>query len=518
MLWERFFSNSEGQNSDTSPLMLKNHALLMQNHVYDESGSISVRQGTEPLKNEPLWDTAGTTAQRIRGLFVYTKSGGTSYIIAFAGTRAYTYDSDADEWTSQQTGLTESTVYSATIFDDVFYCANGNNDVQTFDGTTWGDTSGVSNFPSAPSYVAAHRNHLFAFPVNTNHLRFSPLNWNGTDAWVTLDDLAFGDDETALLTGGSQLGREFIVTTRNKHFKITGSSKANWSIIPMPSAHGCVSHNSIQRIGDKLMWLSEAGFIVFDGHSAQIISNKTISRYWRGIDASRLNVSVSAYYRGNKIKRNWYICFLTLEDDVESYDYNNFAFLYDITNNSWQTITGWYGDCTAVGEDSNGFDVLYFGTKDGIVQEADKFNAFDDSGAPIDKDLILGPATGGNIPLETKKNFRRILMWYGSRNTATLKVMLTANYEDLTDSSGDTVAPVFRNITLESFDVPEMLNGVRYDQPNIWESQQMRQLEFGVNKAGRTLYLRFSNSEMGKNYIIHGFSVGCIPRGEYVES
>ncbi|HDY88519.1 MAG TPA: hypothetical protein ENH82_10480 [bacterium] len=533
-LKQSYMSLTAGGNVDESPFRLIQESLILgQNAVYDEGGNITKRPGSKLAVTEPVRDNNNINAIPWNQIFVYKKYDGTEELIGFAGDRSYKIDIDDNTITKLGTDFTEGLIWNATNYFGVFICTNGTDKIQRYDGTTWTtldndlNSGTLSNIPYA-KYVFAHRNHLFVAvirystsdPLQYNKTAYSPIDWeirsdfvSGSVAdWVRVDVLGSEMDNRSVLTGLGAYGQDLLFFTRDSVHRLVGSSNYDYGLIPIGGNLGTVSHNSIIQTPTATLFFTESGLGAYNGGVPFIISDG-INRYLRSIDDSRFENIVATHYKGNVIKRDLYYFFCTLKFPGETITHNNFGLIYDIKRNAWFTNTGQDADGVAVGE-TNERDVMYYGDRNGLVYQVDDILP-DDNGVPIDWYIVLGALTFGDP--ESEFIFSIIDLFYGSlESVSTLKFTMSPDLMDLTDSSGDQVAPNSVDVRLPATKVSKLFDPVKWVEQEVWDSYARGKITLLINEVGSNLFLGISNSDPS-NFFIEGIGIRGHAMGEYRE-
>ena len=373
-----------------------------------------------------------------------------------------------------------------------------------------------------------HRNHLFAAVIRYsssdewqyNNTGYSPIDWEIRSAfvsgsvadWLRVDTLGSEMDNRSVLTALGVYGQDLLFFTRDSMHRLIGSSNADFALIPIPGNLGTVSHNSVVQTPTATLFFTESGLGAYSGGVPFIISDG-MNRYLRSTDDSRFENIVAVHYKGNTIKRDLYYFFCTLKFTGETITHNNFGLIYDIKRNAWFTVTGMDADGVAVGE-TNERDVMYYGDRNGLVYQVDDILP-DDNGVPIDFYIILGALTLGDV--EGEFIFSYIDLFYGSlESVSVLKFTMSPDLMDLTDSSGDQVAPNSVDVRLPATKVSKLFNPVKWVEQNVWDSYARGKITILINEVGSNLFISISNSDPS-NFFIEGISIRGHEMVEYSE-
>ena len=290
-------------------------------------------------------------------------------------------------------GRYEFEVYNfyATLDTRRIYGCDGVNRGFEFDGTTYVplDTGMTTD---TPEYVSAFKKQLiFSFKGSSQNSGIGyPYKWTAVSGAA---EIALGDD----ITGYVQLpGQALGIFARNLSEQLIGSSVDDFVLDSISDEVGCIPR-TVQRMGYAYC-LDDRGIIrVYPTDVYGNFEQNTISRLVQPvIDAMRKVVVASAVYRN----RNQYrlygsdgtgLCMTVMTDNSLSFT----RFEYP------DTVS-----CVCSGEDSTGKHVVFFGSTDGMVYQADKGSSFD--GEDIESYIMLPFNTSGSPTV--LKSYRKVTM------------------------------------------------------------------------------------------------------------
>ena len=308
------------------------------------------------------------------------------------------------------------TNFSGATDNRRIYGCDGVNKGFEFDGTTYVPIN--SGFDTdTPEEIIEHKRYLI-FSYKSSHV-YSDAG----DPYQFSTEIAEGDN----ITGFAKLpGEALAVTSRNSMAQIEGTGVSNFVNNNLSADVGAIS-NTIQQLGPAYC-LDDRGIITvnqsdkFGNFELNTLSRKVQA----SIDAIRPLVTCSTIYK----RKNQYrlygstgtgICMTILDKGVAfaTFEYPD------------------YITCAVSGEDSNGNEIIFLGSDDGCVFQAEKGSSFDGE----DIEAYLGfPFNHSGSPQYIK-----------SYLTATVE-MVAQGYSDISYypvfSYGDTEIPEHSSINV----------------------------------------------------------------------
>ncbi len=311
---------------------------------------------------------AGTAAGR---LIIYSRAGGN-----YTAGAATTTGAGALTLSGAQTAIT-ITVSGRYEFDYAkfgtavrAYGCDGVNRGFEFDGTDYGYvpiTTGMST--DTPTHVKVHAKHLFfSFAGSAQHSGTgTPYVWSVVSGAA---EIAVGEDITGFATEvGAEGSPALGIYSKGKANLLYGTSSANWLLVEVPGEIGARAY-SLARTGPR-MFMSNRGITNLSGAPLSYLLQSFVN-------ARRNLVRDAIFCRG----KNQYRIFFS-----DSYA------LY-VTLNQQNKIIGMMPQlmvdevtCALSVEDSDGTEVMMFGSDDGFVYQMDKGTSFD--GDAINRYLVL---------------------------------------------------------------------------------------------------------------------------------
>ncbi|KIL38300.1 hypothetical protein SD70_27175 [Gordoniibacillus kamchatkensis] len=266
---ERVFSGFAGLNNKYSnEEIADNESPDLLNVDFDVRGAIIKRKGFTLAKN------FGTA--QINSIIPFYKTDGTRVFIVAFGTSLVQYDPVAQTTTTITTTLHGNGLRFTGAIDtvhNVLYLVNGDttDGLMSWDGTTF--TKAIAGAPNG-KYIEFYKNRMYICgdPANPNRLYMSDL---GTPtSWPALNFTDI-DDGLGGITGIKQFGDSQVIFKEMGVFILKGSDPSNYVVVTtFAGQHGAISHYSIVRIPNGLMYLSRDGIYLFDGKHFTLMSDK----------------------------------------------------------------------------------------------------------------------------------------------------------------------------------------------------------------------------------------------------
>jgi hypothetical protein len=224
---------------------------------------------------------AVTTAlsSRPMGAATFVSPAGLTSIIA--GTQTNLYKGNLTGWTSVGSGYTMSATdrWRFAQFGGLAIATNGVDPMQKIDLTSF-TTANLGGSPPKAKMLAVVKDFLVGGNIDgvVNKVRWSGIN--NAEAWTI--GLAQSDYQI-LPTGGEVtglLGGEFgLILQRGRVSRMTYvGSNLVFQFDEISSNIGCVSPHSVIQAGTLGFWLSDAGFVMWDGASIKAIGQERIDR------------------------------------------------------------------------------------------------------------------------------------------------------------------------------------------------------------------------------------------------
>ena len=261
-----------------------------------------------------------------------------------------------------------TTNYTGSTTTKRVYGANGVDRGFEFDGTVLVPiNTGMTT--DTPSHVFSHKNHLFfSFGGSVQHsspgfpYQWSPITGAG--------ELAMGDTVTGFIAQpGSQTSGALTIFTRNRTATLYGSSSADWNLVTYREELGAIS-GTMQDVG-LTIFLDDQG----------ITSLQTVQEFGNFSHATLSN-QIKTFFSGKSAiascvarKKSQYRLYFT--DGTGVYvTVGPGKYGASVVGMSTVTLPNKVV-CIHSSEDSNGSEIILFGSDNGYVYEMEKGTSFD---------------------------------------------------------------------------------------------------------------------------------------------
>ncbi len=427
-------------------------------------------------------------------------------IIAFRNNAANTYTdmykATATGWVQVTTGVPSTLVkggryefvnhnFSGASTGMKVYGCDGKNKGFSWDGTTYVEIT-TTGSPETPQHVAAHKNRLF-YSINGSVMISAPGDPSGT--WVaasTAGEIGTGDLITAMmpLPGNNSTG-SLAVYGRNKTSILYGASTDTWNMANVGIDSGAIAY-TVQYVGGALA-LDDRG-----------VTSLTAVQEFGNFAASSISKAVQPFI-DSKVGLAIASSVLRSQDQYRIYFTDGTGLAFRPSREGPSAVMPFtYPDavtCICSGENSSGVEVVYFGSDNGMVYQAEKGTSFD--GSAIDAWIRLS-FNAERGPLVIKK-------WRRATVEADIPsyVALSMTYEmDYGDSSFPIVA--LQTSTQEG-------GGGYWDQFTwdefTWDSPIIGQPKFSLSGSSQNISLLFnSNDDLSQPYSIQSVLLQYTPR------
>lgn len=405
-------------------------------------------------------------------------------IIAFrnnaGGTAALMWKATSSGWTAVTAGvpvLVPSGRYEFINFNfsgaatgmKVYGC-DGKNKGFSWDGTTYVEIT-TTGSPETPQHVAAHKNRLF-YSINGTVMISAPGDPSGV--WVAASgagEIGTGDLITAMvpLPGDNNTGA-LAVYGRNKTSVLYGSSTATWAMSNVAIDAGAIEYTA-QYVGAAFA-LDDRGVTSLSavqefGNFAAASISKAVQPY---IDARVGLVVASSVLRSQDQYRVYFsdgagLAFRPGTKAVMPFTYPN-------------PVT-----CICSGENTSGEEVVYFGSSNGMVYQAEKGTSFD--GTAIDAWIRL--AFNAERGPTTQKKWRRAILEVDIPSYASLRFAYDMDY-------ADESFPIISTQTNTQEGGGGYWDSLTWDE-FTWDSPIVGQPKFSLSGTSQNLSLLISSND-----------------------
>ena len=274
-----------GLNRQSSPASLPPQYLTTANNIMlDEKGRLTTRQGIKQVTNL-ISSSATSNTLIVKSLGEYKNAAGATTIFAGAGANIYKMDTSTAPYTLAAQSFSGGTTktdgnWQFTNFNNNLYGAQQANKPVNFNGTTWLDLEDVSGYSKpngvttfTPSCLLGDFGRLWAADIGETRdvVYYSDLlighvfatAGDGTGGgFLDLKKVWSGDVITAMASFMGKLvifGKNNIVIFQGPWDVSTAISQSSFTLQEVIEGVGCIARDSVQLIGDDIVFLSASG-------------------------------------------------------------------------------------------------------------------------------------------------------------------------------------------------------------------------------------------------------------------
>ena len=270
-----------GLNRQSSPASLPPQWLTTANNVMlDEKGRVSTRKGIKQVTNN-ISSHATANTLIVKSLGEYRSTTGVKTIFAGAGANVYKMNTATNPYTLTAQSFSGGTTktdgnWQFTNFNNQFYGVQASNQPINYSGSAWLDLEDVGSYakPSGvttftPSCVLGEYGRLFTGNIGENRdvVYYSDLLIGhkfagGSAGAIDLKGVWAGDEIVSLNSFMGKLvifGKNNIVVYDNPWDVAVADASSTFRLNEVIEGVGCVARDSVQLIGDDIVFLSSSG-------------------------------------------------------------------------------------------------------------------------------------------------------------------------------------------------------------------------------------------------------------------
>jgi hypothetical protein len=355
------------------------------------------------------------------------------------------------------------------------YGVNGVSEAFEWDGTVFVPII-TGNVIDTPSHVAINEFHLqLVFPNGSlqNSATGTPYIWAGGGA----QEIGVGHEMVGLV---KEVGQVLIILCRERTFGLYGknTTASPWDLRPITEESGGIEW-TMQRLG-KTRYLDDRGFMSLE--AVQEFGDFSDSAYSQIIEplvtAQKINAISSIIVKNKHQLRTFFSDGTAI---IATFDNKQLA---GFTAMVYQNDAGVSLPvlCTSNGEDSNGAEILFFGSNDGYLYQMDSGTSFD--GSAVDATLVLSYTNQG-LPAYDK-NYKKVTIEADGSSGTTITYSTSYDY-----ASGREPTGISQSKVIEA--------GGSYWDNAIWDefswaAEDITQIEGGLDGSARSISLQISSS------------------------
>lgn len=236
--------------------MSPGEALQLQNFEPDIEGGYKKILGTEKF-NSNIVPQVSASSERVVFTAIFN-----DVVLAGRGGSIHRGSAGSGSWTSTITGLgTPTQNYEHRLFNfdgtDKIVITTGTSNPQILNSsfsTSVVNASGTANF----KFVEIFKNHIFFAGDSSNKQQVSFMGPTETNSFTNGTGGGTIKVDTEIV-GLRAFRDSLIIFGRDKIFKLTGSSSANFAVTPITRNIGCTDGRSIQELGGDVIFLAPDG-------------------------------------------------------------------------------------------------------------------------------------------------------------------------------------------------------------------------------------------------------------------
>ena len=369
------------------------------------------------------------------------------------------------------------------------YGVDGVNQGFQFDGTTFTQiTTGMVD--DTPIHLIAHKYQLF-YAFSGGSVQHSspgnPVDWSPITGAA---ELAVGAEITGFETVP---GNSLAILCRNRTFILQGSGVSDWNLITHSLESGAIE-DTIQNIGAP-KYLDDRGMTTLDAVQdyGDFAASTFSKRIWPVLNSNKNNVGASVRVK----EKDHYRIYFKDGTGVTAYMEKGEPVAFTRTTFPLPVLTA----CSA--EQSNGDEIMFFGSDDGFVYQLDAGTSFD--GGEVEASIRL-PFNNLNSP-RLIKAFKRLFLEIDSPD-ATVDLRFTPDFD-----YGDP-----KNPTSKTVDMTSSGGGGYWDSAIwgefVWDGQIVGVAEGYISGSGLNLGVIIrSNATYERPHTIQGVILHYSVRG-----
>lgn len=267
---------SEGVVTKYDSLLIPDNAVSdAQNVLFDDVSIAQKRKGMIKLNSTQI---GSSDDRNIYGQYEYLKSNGVRYHIAQSSNTLY-YRTSGDTFTAFTSTISKTYPCNYAVFMDTLQFCNGTNNLSYWTGSS----SGTTTTSYQPRYIIAWSNRLWIAGDSDEYSKVRSSEWLDPTNWTIPTSNALSSDPIVFdinSQDGQKVTGFFIspngslgVLKERSAWEIYGNDRDDYCLRLINNDIGCSSEGSIAYRDGYTYWLSNKGFIEYDGNSVKIISD-----------------------------------------------------------------------------------------------------------------------------------------------------------------------------------------------------------------------------------------------------
>jgi len=457
--------------------------------------------GTINAKSTTSFSSSGTIYIDSE-IFTYTGKTATTFTgvtRATSSTTAALHSANtviSESWTERDTGRSAAAKYKFERFNfdgsDKFIIVDQDNAPTVFNTSLVATDVSTSSVAGA-KHVAAFKNHMFYSGMSSTpqevvfSVAFDEDNFTSGDG-----SGSFKVDDTVV--GLKVFRDDLFVFCETRIFKLSGTSSANFAVVPVTRNIGCINGDTIQEFAGDLIFLGPDGLRTIAG-TARIgdVELGTISSNVQSIFNDNLS-SASEFDSTVIPDKTQYRIFFT-KSTVGEVQSKGVICVMKGQNFEFSELRGIRPACTDSFVDEGNVIVLHGAYTSGYVYRQESGNTFDG-------EIILGRYRSPDLTFEDpgiRKHMQRVILNYKPEAAIDADLLLRYDYED-PDSARPAAYP------LDSSEVVAIYGTSTYGVP-IYAGASQPLVRQPVEGSGFAVALKVQDGGQTAPYSLKGFQL-----------
>lgn len=378
--------------------------------------------------------------------------------------------------------------------------------------------------PNGASFLAIFNNKLVLYGGNDfpNEAIFSEPDL--PDAFNPLDDglrivIPGKGRETGVAVGlfNDSVLDPYLVFFKNKSVHVYSEIGDSPRFVTISNEIGCVSADTIQIKNGAIYFLSEEGwrgilngrFITDNQGDAITLANGDIDDIFRTrgqdyeVNRNGMKSSFSVYYPALDQ-------YITWVSEGQNYTFNK-AYCYEFNINGFKPYTfAVPATCACIGEDSQGRDVVLFGTSDGFIMKhslSEPYSDRDSSNTEVSIDAYaIAPWIPKDGDFDATYNYRELIIRAtSSENPINVKTFLDFDITNIQESDYSFSDPN-PSFTLD-------VDNLDDDSVTLSDGRVIVTARADVNRVGESLAIGFYQNSIGANMALLSMQIDSSKNG-----
>jgi len=402
----------------------------------------------------------------------------------------------SESWTERDTGRSAAAKYKFERFNfdgsDKFIIVDQDNAPTVFNTSLVATDVSTSSVAGA-KHVAAFKNHMFYSGMSSTpqevvfSVAFDEDNFTSGDG-----SGSFKVDDTVV--GLKVFRDDLFVFCETRIFKLSGTSSANFAVVPVTRNIGCINGDTIQEFAGDLIFLGPDGLRTIAG-TARIgdVELGTISSNVQSIFNENLS-SASEFDSTVIPDKTQYRIFFTKSNTAENQSKGVICVMKG-QNFEFSELRGIRPACTDSFVDEGNVIVLHGAYSNGYVYRQESGNTFDG-------EIIFGRYRSPDLTFQDpgiRKHMQRVILNYKPEAAIDADLILRYDYED-PDSARPAVYP------LDSEDVVAIYGTSVYGVP-IYNGASQPLVRQPVEGSGFAVALKIQDGGQTAPYSLKGFQL-----------